>query len=895
MLEAHARPVDELLEQLGVDPDTGLDEAEAARRRREHGANRLEQTSRRGAWSILIDQAKSLIFALLLVAAALSFGFGEIVQGVAILIALVINVAIGFAAELQARRSMEALKSLERVEARVRRAGRILEIPAEGLVPGDIVLLDAGELVPADLRLIAASNLQCDEASLTGESVPVGKSAAPLAADTPLAERRNMAFKGTAVANGSGLGVVVAIGAATEIGRIARLTEQAEEEATPLERRLDQLARRLLVVILIVAAITAATGIAAGRELFLMIETGIALIVAAVPEGLPVVASIALARGMWRLARRNALIEHLAAVETLGAVDVICTDKTGTLTENRMTVRHLALADCDVVLEDAALRTGGRPLALEDCAPVRAALEVGALCNGAELTDPEDGRGRGDPMEVALLVAAHLVGIDPARLREQHPEIRREAFDPRVKMMATFHRSDEGILVAVKGAPEAVLAGCAGVLTADGERALDEVARQQWQERNRALAAKGLRALALARKQASDEATEPYEDLTLIGLVGLLDPPRAEVSGAVRACRNAGIRVVMVTGDQPATARSIAAAVGLIDDVDDARVIVGRELEAAGQMSEERRRTVLETPIFARVDPAQKLDLIEIHQRAGSCVAMTGDGVNDAPALKKADIGIAMGQRGTQVAREAADMVLKDDSFATIVAAIAQGRAIFGNIRRFIMYMLSGNAGEIFAVSIVALLNAPLLLLPLQILYINLICDVFPALALGISESEGSMDRPPRDPKEPILTRRHWFVIGGYGVLIGGTVLAVFAIALLHFDMAEERAVTISFLSFAFARLWHVFNMRDPGSSWLRNPIASSLYTWGAIAAGIGMLIAALYVPIVAEALNTVEPGPTGWLLVAVGSLVPLLVGQASKSRTWQSLLSKGPHPRPAG
>jgi len=450
-----------------------------------------------------------------------------------------------------------------------------------------------------------------------------------------------------------------------------------------------------------------------------------------------------------------------------------------------------------------------------------------------------------------------------------------------------IHRAGDGIRVAVKGAPEAVLEAATAVMTEDGEVPLDDALRNDWRERNDALAREGFRALAVAQKTVSDDGAEPYEKLTLIGLVGLYDPPRGDVEEAIRACREAGIKVVMITGEQPATAVAIARAVGLVDRDAEVEAIKGSELKHAAEMSEEERRRVLEAKVFARVDPAQKLDLIQIHQDNGARVAMTGDGINDAPALKKADIGIAMGKRGTQVAREAAHMVLRDDSFATIVMAVAQGRVIFNNIRRFIVYMLSGNTGEIFAVGLVALLAGPLPLLPLQILYINIITDVFPALALGVGRGENTLDQPARDPKEPILTRRHWYAIGGYGILIGGSVLAIFAYCLLVAGMSQERAVTISFVTFALARLWHVFNMRDAGSNLLRNTVTTNIWVWGAILVGVLLILAALYVPVLAEVLNTVEPGPDGWLLIALGSLVPLVVGQLLKLRPSQKAVSR--------
>ncbi|HET6518484.1 MAG TPA: cation-transporting P-type ATPase, partial [Geminicoccaceae bacterium] len=783
-----------------------------------------------------------------------------------------------FFTEIRAIRSMEALRRLDRVTARVRRDGRPREVAAEEIVPGDVVLLEAGDLVPADLRLVEASRLQVDESALTGESVPVGKTIEPIQGEPPLAERANMAYKGTSVTLGAGAGVAVGTGMDPEIGRISAMVEAAKEEATPLEKRLDQLGRQLLIATLAIAALTSLAGMVAGRDVMLMVATGIALVVAAVPEGLPVGASIALARGMWRMARRNALIERLSAVETLGSVTVICSDKTGTLTENRMTVSRLALPGGDVEFAEG----GDRPAAGEGS--LRAALEVAVLCNAARLEggggEGDRPGGVGDPMEVALLAAGAAAGLARDGLLAAMPEVRREEFDPAVKMMASCHRTaDGGLLVAVKGAPEAVLTACVRVLTDGGEVELDEAGRGRWHERNEQLARGGLRALALARKMASSEAEAPFEGLTLVGLVGLLDPPREDARPAVRACRDAGIRVAMITGDQPATARAIAHAVGLIDERD-AGVVHGGELKPPGEMSPDEQREVLDAAVFARMDPKQKLDLIELYQKHGHRVAMTGDGVNDATALKKADIGIAMGRRGTQVAREAADMVLLDDAFASIVAAIEQGRMIFGNIRRFIVYLLSGNAGEIMAIGAVALVNAPLPLLPLQILYINIISDVFPALALGVGKGDpDSMRRPPRDPKEAILTRQHWYAIGGYGLVIAASALLAFALAFRWLGLDTTGAVTVSFLTFGFARLWHVFNMRDPGSSPFVNNVTTNPLAWGAIAVGLVLLLAGLYVPFLAELLEVRAPGADGWALILGASLIPLAVGQLVKLR----------------
>ena len=889
----YAIPVKEALGEMGVDPDQGLGEGEVDRRREEFGENRLREATRKNPWAILVDQFKSLIFALLAGAAVLSFVLSEVVQGFAILAAVAINAAIGFVTELKATRSMEALRRYERETTRVIRAGEKREVESAELVPGDIVRLTAGELVPADLRLIDTSGLQANESALTGESVPVGKTSRALEGEPPLAERENIAFKGTSIARGSGRGMVIGSGMNTELGRISEMAEDAQEARSPLERRLDQLAQRLLLVILIVAAVTAVIGVLAGRDVMLMVETGIALVVAAVPEGLPIVASVALARGMWRLARRNALIERLDAVETLGATTVICSDKTGTLTENRMALVRYGLARGEVraAQNGEGFVIGGEPIDPDDDAQLRASLEIGVLCNAASLGGEEadgDACEEGDPMEVALLEIGRRADIRRQHLLERLPGVRCEEFDPDVKMMASYHRAEDGVLVAVKGAPEAVLDVCTRVLTEDGDtEQLDEEGRRNWLELNDDLAGSGLRALALAQKTVDSEQVEPYDGLTLVGFAGLLDPPRSEASNAMRECRDAGIHVVIVTGDQGNTARAIAAEVGLVDDAENAEVIEGAAMKPADQMSDEERRELLKTPIFARFSPAQKLDLIQLYQDAGYVVAMTGDGVNDAPALKTADIGIAMGQCGTEVARDAADMVLLDDSFATIVEAVRQGRAIFGNIRRFVLYMLSGNAGEIFAVSVVAFLNAPLPLLPLQILYINIVSDVFPALALGVGESSGDvMKDPPRDPKEPILTRRIWAIIGGYGILIGACALAVFFYALAH-GSSQQEAVTISFLTFGFARLWHVFNMRDAGSPIFVNEITRNKFVWIAIAIGVALMLGAACLPVLTLVLDTAWPDARGWALIAIGSLAPLVAAQILKMRGPRKLIGR--------
>ncbi|HEY4595937.1 MAG TPA: cation-transporting P-type ATPase, partial [Thermoanaerobaculia bacterium] len=831
-----ALPFDDVADAFGVGLGEGLSEAEAARRLEIAGPNRLREARPVSAWTILLRQVQSLVTLLLVAATAASFVFREWAEGIAIAAVIFLNVGIGFVTELKAVRSMEALRRLGTSSTRVRRDGTVREVPAEDLAPGDVAILEAGDLVTADLRLLAASRLQVDESQLTGESLPVDKGADPVPEETPLAERTGMLFRGTPVVRGSGEGVVVATGMATELGRIAALAEASGGERTPLENRLESLGRTLGLVTLGIAALTTLMGVLAGRGLFLMIETGIALAVAAVPEGLPIVATLALARGVWRMARRNALVNRLSSVETLGAVTLVATDKTGTLTENRMTLTRLAVEGGDLPPES-------------EVPEARQALEIAVLCDNAHAT-------AGDPMELALLAAGERAGLDRAELLRRFPREREEAFDPATHMMATFHRAPEGdFRVAVKGAPEAVLA-VSGLADED---------RRQWLGRNQELAGQGFRILGLAERTAVAVDESPYADLSWRGLAVLEDPPRADARPAVEACRRAGIRVVMVTGDQPPTAAAVARSVGLATDP---KVVTGRELRRAADCSPEEHRRLLEADVFARVDPEQKLDLVSLFQHAGGVVAMTGDGVNDAPALRKADIGIAMGRHGSQVAREAADVVLKDDSLATLAAAVRQGRVIFDNIRRFVFFLLSCNTSEVLVVASAPLTALPLPVLPLQLLFLNLVTDVLPALALGMGEGgPGVMERPPRDPREPLLGRRQWWGIAGYAAVMTAAVFGALETAFRVLHLGEPRAVTVAFLTLSFAQLWHVFNMGR--SEVVRNP-----WVWGAVLACSGLLLLAVYLPPLAAVLRLTSPGVAGWGLVVMASLVPLVVGK---------------------
>ena len=846
---------------------------------KQHGENRLAERRKRSARNILFDQLKNLVVALLAGAAVVSYIFGEWPESVAILVALGINVFIGFFTELRATRSMEALQRLSGTKARVLRDGSAREIPALELVPGDILVLESGDVVAADARVVEANRLQADESALTGESVPVTKSVKPVVEDTPMADRTSMLFKGTALTVGSGKAVVTATGLRTELGRISEMAEAAKGEETPLEKRLNALGQRLFWVVLLVAAAVMVNGYLVGMETYLLITTAVALAVAAIPEGLPIVATIALARGMWRMNARNALINRLSAVETLGSTSVIFTDKTGTLTENRMHLQRVAVPGADGITEifldkeDSRHKDQAKP---DDNPAFTRLIEVGVMCNNAHLGE-KDKANVGDPLEIALLQAGKSVGMDRKDLLEARPEVREDAFDPDRALMATWHKDGDGFLVAVKGAPESVLEASTRLLAPDGEQELTGKAREDWGGKNAALAAQGLRVLGSAMKRTGNEHDDSYEELTFLGLYGLMDPPRKGVDRTIEELHRAGIKVVMVTGDQPMTAKSIGETLKLTED--GRQPVEGRNLVSPEEMSEDRRKEVLETTIFSRVTPEQKLNLISLYQKTGAVVAMTGDGVNDAPALKKADIGVAMGQRGTQVAREAADMVLKDDSFQTIAAAVEQGRVIFNNIRKFLIYLLSGNIGGIIIVGAAILAGMPLPLLPLQILFINMLFDVFPALALGVGKGDRSvMDVPPRKPGEHLVTGRHWALAGAYGLLIAVCVLAAFWFALNRYGMSEGQAVTVSFLTLTFARMLHTFNMRDPGPHVIFNEVTRNPFVWAALGLCGALIAAALFVPQLAEILRVRDPGRTGWILILAGSVTPFAIIQLGKA-----------------
>ncbi len=877
--QAGSQSVEDLCQHFTVDASHGLSREDARKRLQAHGRNVLQEQQTRGTLDVFIEQFRDIIIWLLVAAGIAAIAIGSRVEGLAVFAVVIVNVLVGFFTELRAVQSMQALKHLGETEAAVRRDGNVRMIPAKKLVPGDVVILEGGNVVAADVRLIEANRLQADEAALTGESQQVTKQVEAIADEVPLAEQKNMAFKGTAITRGSGEGVVVATAMNTEIGHISEMVQEAESETTPLEERLSALGQRLIWLTLGIAVLVIGAGLLAGRELQLMVETGIALAIASVPEGLPITATIALARGMRRMATRNALVSRLETVETLGSTNIICTDKTGTLTEGRMSAEYFEFdaarvaVEGDVLSPEGRFKRDGEPIDPQEIAALDRALQVGVLCGNASITH-EGGEVDvvGEPLEVALQAAGLKADYERDALLETYPEEREVAFDPEVMMMATYHALDTGYWVVVKGAPEAVLEVSQRIQQNDDTRPLSQEDRKTWQQRNDDAAQAGLRVLALAEKSVASVDAAPYEDLTFLSIVGLLDPPREQVKATIEKCRRAGIRLVMVTGDQELTARNIAEQLGIASE-GHSEVISGSEFDE----DEEMTRRIAQSNILTRVSPAQKLKLIELYQDRGDVVAMTGDGVNDAPALKKADIGVAMGS-GTQVAKDAADMVLQDDNLDTIVLAIHQGRVIFNNIRTFMVYLFSSNVSTIFTVGVASVLNAPLPLLPLQILFLNVVVDVFPALALGVGEgADDVMQYPPRDPDTNILERRHWVRIGAYATLISASVLGAFLLAHRWLGLSGDAAVTLSFLTLMLAKLWHVFNMRSASESLWNNVITRNRYLWGALALSLVLILLAVFFPPLANLLRIVPPTPMGWGVAFGMSLIPLVVVQVYK------------------
>jgi Ca2+-transporting ATPase len=873
-------PAAAVLEQVGSG-SLGLAEKEAAARLARVGPNVFRVARPRSAWSILLEQFRSVMVVLLLVATAAAFLTRDLLDAGAILAVLVLNVTIGFITELKAHRAVEALLALEVTRARVVREGRVRELDARELVPGDVIEIEAGQMVPADARLLQAAELRTVEASLTGEPVPADKRAdARLEREVPLPERTTMLFKATSVVVGRGRAVVVATGMSTEVGRIGELVSRVAEERTPLERRLDTLGRRLVGVALGAGALVAWIGIRQGMSPGELVQTALALAVAAVPEGLPVVGTIAMAVGVRRMARRRALIRHLPVVETLGSATVICTDKTGTLTAGEMTVTVVRLDDREISVSGAGFAPYGefmnQDVRIDPLADpgLRAALRICALTSRGDVAErDETWAAVGDPTEAALAVLARKAGLDRDTLLTESPELGEVPFSSERMLMATFHRAPSGTLVCVKGAPRRVLQRCNRVLTAGGARDLGDEERRRLLGLNSELAGRGLRVLALAQRHAPHPGAEEVHDLTWVGFVGMTDPPAPGVKETISSFRRAGIRTVMLTGDQRLTAERVASDLGLRDGGD--TIIEGHEVD---QLSDDALRIVTDRAVgYSRVSPEAKLRIIGAYQARGEIVAMLGDGVNDAAALRKADIGVAMGRRGTDMAKEASDLILEDDQFPTIAAAVEEGRVIFDNIRKFVFYLFSCNLAEILVLLGAGMAGLPVPLLPLQILWLNLLTDTVPALALAVEPAEpGIMDQPPRDPREAILSARLARSVSGYALLIGLCTLGAYGWGLAHLQ-DQGQATTLAFMTLAFAQIFHLGNARSALPVLAPARAIANRYALAAVGVTAGLQVLTLELAPLAQLLRLSPIGTEGWLVVMSLALTPALAGQLIK------------------
>lgn len=878
----YTQPVDSVLQALGSDPKNGLQAQEAAQRVTHYGTNELVKIPPIPWYVILFRQFTDTLILILLVAAAISASIGEITDAVTIMIIVVLNGILGFVQEYNAQKEIDALKSMLRPTAKVIRSGKEQVVDAKTIVPGDIVLLEIGDRIPADMRLIACSNLKVDESALTGESAPVSKTTALLPPDTPLAQRENMAWMGTTVVNGWGKGVVVATGMQTEFGKIATMTQSVEHKPTHLQVKLALLGKKLGLYSILISIFVAVAGLLTGKDLMEMFLTGVSLAVAVVPEGLPAVVTITLALGIKAMVRQKALLRRLQAAETLGAATVICTDKTGTITENQMTLKEIWLPHERIHVTGIGYdpaghfeKEGKRLDYHKDPALLRF-LRTGLLCNHASLQkEGEEWKIVGEPTEAALIVAAYKAWMS----REEDLEpISEFSFNSERKRMSVVYEEDGDLVLYAKGAPEVILERSAYLTDHDKVVPLDESARAKIIHAYEEMAQNGLRTLALAYRKLPKgiqlDADSVERELVFLGIAGIIDPPHKEVPAAIEAAKSAGVKVIMITGDNPKTATAIAQKVGL--EIDEA--LTANDLE---QMDDNTLKAKLQRAVlFARARPADKLRIVTNLQEMKQVVAMTGDGVNDAPALKQADIGIAMGKKGTDVAKSASDIVLLDDNFATIIRALKEGRRQYDNIQKFVRYLLSSNTGEIVAIMVNILLGGPLILLPVQILWMNLVTDGMTAVALGLEPAEkGILDRPPRPEEEPILDRYGIAMMLFLGIYIGGATLWLYHYYLASgLSNATILAQTVAFTGIIVLEKMNVFNFRS-----LSGPIAltigwfSNKWVLLAVLATLSLQAAAVYVPFLQDILHTTALGWKEWGMIFVVALPLFLVMEGYK------------------
>jgi Ca2+-transporting ATPase len=903
----HAREAADIFVELKTDPQDGLTAAEAARRLAEGGPNELAEAPRPTFWRMLLDQFNNFIVIILILAAAVSAVIGDFVEAAAIIAIVILNAVLGVIQERRAEEALAALRRMAAPEAHVIRDGHRQMIPSRELVPGDIVLLEAGNYVPADLRLLESANLKIEEAALTGESVAVEKDArVSLRQDIPLGDRHNTAFMGTLVTYGRGRGVATSTGMHTQIGMIARMLQLVEEEPTPLQRRLDRLGKSLGTAALLVCALVFVIGWARGYEPLEIFLVAVSLAVAAVPEGLPAVVTITLALGMREMIKRHALIRRLSSVETLGSATVICSDKTGTLTQNQMTVTRLWVDGVTIEITgqgyvpEGQFRVKGEKVEIARYPAALTALWVAVLANDASLEPPGE-RGAafrlaGDPTEGALIVAAAKAGAVREVLGRAYPRIDEVPFDSNRKRMTTVHKVSDPRpedfspfydtslrgweVVATKGAPDVILDLCTHRLRADDRpEPMIADARREILAANHEMSKQALRVLAVAYRVERDVPDSPKpehveRDLTFVGLIGMIDPARPEVLPAIDKAKRAGIRTVMITGDYPETARAIAQDIGLLQPGH--QVLSGADL---GRLEDDvLRPEVMRTDVFARVSPEHKVRIVDALKRNRQVVAMTGDGVNDAPALKRADIGVAMGITGTDVAKETADMVLTDDNYASIVSAVEQGRIIYSNIRKFVFYLLSCNVAEILIIFLAVIAGLPSPLTAIQLLLLNLVTDGLPALALGYEKGDpDTMDQPPRPPEEPIINRSMLTGIVVQTLAITAATLTAYGVGLRAHPDAPQFAETMAFVTLSFSELLRAFTARSERYPLLRIGVLTNRRMFYAVIGSLALLVAVVYLQPLQRVFDTVSLGLAQWELMLPLLFVPAAAAELTK------------------
>lgn len=884
--------------ELETDLTTGLTHSTVAGRLEKYGPNELQAQQGPTVWQKILSQLKDFLILLLLGAAVISLFLGETSDAIVIFLVVVLNTVLGVVQELKAEKALSALEELTAPLAKVHREGQTREVAAKELVPGDLILLEAGDFVPADARLVTADSLQVNESALTGESVPVAKEAEFTAAeDLPLGDQKNMVFKGTIVTFGRGRALVTGTGMDTELGRIAGLLQTGPEEKTPLQKRLDSFGKQIGLLAIGVCLFIFLVGILRGNRFYEMFLVAVSLAVAAIPEGLPAIITIVLALGVQRMAGQKAIIRRLPAVETLGSATVICSDKTGTLTQNAMTVRRIVTGTADYAVTGEGLkaegefRRGEAPVTVEEQPLLDLILKIGALCNDAEFL-PEEAQIIGDPTEGALVVAAAKAGMTRKELQATYPRTQEYPFDSVRKRMSTVHqgtlvpklageKGEDRHWLLVKGAPDLVLENCQWWLGEDGPQELTAARKAELLKVNHQLATEALRVLAFAFRPdppSGSPVEEVEKDLTFVGFMGMIDPPRPEAKAALQVCQEAGIAVKMITGDHRDTAVAIAEQLGLAGSTE--AVLVGAELEALD--GAELAQRVDGVSVFARVSPEHKVRIVDALKQNGAIVAMTGDGVNDAPALKKADIGAAMGQTGTDVAKEAADMVLADDNFATIVRAVQEGRVIFENIKKTVYFLLSCNLGEIVTIFTAILLGWPVPLYPIQILWVNLVTDSLPALALGVDPPEGDiMKRPPLHPEEGLFDRKARMLLGVFGVFIAAVTLTAFRLGLRE---SVPKGETMAFATLGLCQLVHAYNFRSLTTSlWRRGIFQNKQLVWASAASAFLHLIV-FFTPWLRGIFRTELLPLNDWLIVCGLALTPLLMGEI-----WKLVAKGGP------